>query len=205
VKKLCRICGVVTLGVTLYTAVGYTLAGEAARESGPLLVRNGPPWSPAEPRMVTTDAQMAGHLARFLASANAGKSYDPGPVVMQGRYRSQLEWRNAPQLNTNVHETDAELFVVVEGSGTMMLGGKLLNPRRAGANRWEGPTLIGTGAEGARPLKIAKGDIIMIPENTAHTVSEVNGTLAVWTLHLPDPGPNPPPLPPVAPYPLPAR
>jgi mannose-6-phosphate isomerase-like protein (cupin superfamily) len=176
-------------------ALLLTAAALAASAAEPFLVRNGPPWSPAEPRMMMSAAELAEHLASADAAVKAGKSYDGGPVVMQGRYRAQLEWRNAPQLNTNIHETDAELFVIVEGSGTMMLGGKLLNPRRAGPNRWEGPTLIGTGAEGAKAVKVTKGDIIMIPENTAHTVSEVNGKLVLWSLHLPDPGPNPPPLP----------
>lgn len=179
------------------------LSAATAPSSVPLLVRNGPPWSPAEPRMEMSAAQMEQKLAQFEASARAGKSYDPGPVVMQGRYRAQLEWRNAPQLNTNIHETDAELFVVVEGSGEMKLGGTLVHPRRAGANRWEGPTLIGDGAIGPTVLRVTRGDVIMIPPGMPHTVSKVDGRLAIWTMHLPDPGPNPPPLPPIAPYPLP--
>ena len=185
-----------------WLTLGLLLLGAAAAPaSAPLLVRNGPPWSPAEPREVMTNAQLAEKLATFAAMAKDGKASDPGPVVMQGRYRAQLEWRNAPQLNINVHQTDAELFVVVEGSGEMTLGGTLINPRRAGPNRWEGPTLIGDGAQGAHTMKVTKGDVIMIPPNTPHSVSKVDGTLAIWTLHLPDPGPNPPPMPAVAPYP----
>jgi mannose-6-phosphate isomerase-like protein (cupin superfamily) len=187
--------------MTRWLALGLLMLGAAAPASTPLLVRNGPPWSPAEPREMMTDAQMAEKLATFAAMAKAGTAYDPGPVVMQGRYRAQLEWRNAPQLGTNVHQTDAELFVVVEGSGEMQLGGTLVNPRRAGPNPWEGPTLTGDRAEGARTVKVAKGDVLMIPTNTPHTVSKVDGVLAIWTLHLPDPGPNPPPMPAVAPFP----
>jgi mannose-6-phosphate isomerase-like protein (cupin superfamily) len=181
----------------IWPALGLALVAAAAQSaSTPLLVRNGPPWSPAEPRMVMTAAEFAAHHTRFAAEARAGRRYDPGPVVMQGRYRAQLEWRNAPQLGANVHEKDAELFVVIAGSGTMLLGGTLVNPRVAGPNRWEGRTLIGQGMPlGATPRRVAKGDVILIPAGMAHSVSEVQGTLSIWTMHLPDPGPNPPPLP----------
>jgi uncharacterized protein GlcG (DUF336 family)/mannose-6-phosphate isomerase-like protein (cupin superfamily) len=157
----------------------------------PILVRNGPPWDAVEPRLFTSGKELEEHLVKADASVKAGKAYNGGPLLMQGSHRIQLEWRNAAQLNTNLHETDAEMFVVVEGSGTMTLGGTLLNPRRTLGNAWEGPTQIGTGATGGVPYKVSKGDMIMIPENTAHTVSEVNGKLVLWALHLPRPTPRP--------------
>lgn len=189
-------------------AGGLLVASAAAQSaSAPLLIRNGPPWSDADPKMIMTTEEFAEHHAKFASEALAGRRYDPGPVVMQGRYRAQLEWRNAPQLGANVHEQDAELFVVVEGSGTMLLGGTLVNPRVAGPNRWEKRTLIGQGMPvGAKAYPVKKGDVIMIPAGMPHTVSEVNGTLSIWTIHLPDPGPNPPPLPaPEADYVAPPR
>ena len=43
-----------------------------------------------------------------------------------------------------------------------MTGGKLVNEKRNGDN------LSGTGIEGGMPRQIAKGDFVMVPENTAH-------------------------------------
>ncbi len=57
-------------------------------------------------------------------------------------------------------------------------------------NAWEGPTQIASKVEGAVAYKITKGDMIMIPENTPYTVSEVDGKLVVWALHLPRPAPK---------------
>ena len=164
---------------------------EEARVPG-LLVRNGPPWSPAEPRLFISAKDIEEQLAKADASVEAGKVYDGGPLLMQGPHRIQMEWRNAPQLNINLHETDAELFVVIEGSGTMMLGGTLIDPRRTPGNAWEGPTQTATSAQGGVAYKISKGDMIMIPQNTAHTVSAVDGNLVVWALHLPGPAPRSP-------------
>ncbi len=172
----------------LFALTLLSLAATAQQATNPgLLVRNGPPWDPAAPRLFTSAKDIEEHLAKADASVQAGKVYNGGPLLMQGNYRIQMEWRNAPQLNINLHETDAELFVVMEGSGTMLLGGKLVNPRRTLGNAWEGPTQIADKVEGAVAYKIAKGDMIMIRENTPHTVSEVNGKLVVWALHLPRP------------------
>ncbi len=175
-----------------FLALGLlSLTAAAQQASPPLLVRNGPPWDPAEPRLFISAKDIEEHLAKADASVKAGRVYNGGPLLMQRNSRIQMEWRNAPQLNINLHETDAELFVVMEGSGTMLLGGKLVNPRRTLGNAWEGPTQIATKVEGAVAYTIAKGDMIMIPENTPHTVSEVNGKLVVWALHLPRPVPKP--------------
>ena len=42
----------------------------------------------------------------------------------------------------------------------------------------------GTAIEGGSPRKIAKGDYIMVPANTPHQYTEVQG-LIMMTLHMP--------------------
>jgi quercetin dioxygenase-like cupin family protein len=39
--------------------------------------------------------------------------------------------------------------------------------------------------EGATVYHVHKGDIILIPPKTPHKVSEVDGELALWSMHLP--------------------
>jgi quercetin dioxygenase-like cupin family protein len=40
-------------------------------------------------------------------------------------------------------------------------------------------------AQGGVPYKLVKGDMLMVPENTAHSVTQVEGTLVLMSLHLP--------------------
>ena len=47
--------------------------------------------------------------------------------------------------------------------------------------------MTGTGIEGGESRQIAKGDFIMVPENTPHWFSTINGTLVLMSLHLPRP------------------
>ena len=69
---------------------------------------------------------------------------------------------------------------VIDGTGTITTGGKLVNEKRTDATN-----LNGTAIEGGQPQNVAKGDFIFVPENTAHWFGKINGTLILMTLHVP--------------------
>lgn len=79
-----------------------------------------------------------------------------------------------------VHEHKAELFYVLDGSGVVTLGGRLRDEVRANAE-----TLRGSGIDGGTPQRLAKGDMLLIPEHTPHFFSEIEGTLVFMSLMLP--------------------
>jgi mannose-6-phosphate isomerase-like protein (cupin superfamily) len=90
-----------------------------------------------------------------------------------------LEYR-AAVANAAVHETEAELFYVIDGSATLVTGGKLTNENRTNA-----ANLSGSGIEGGVSRRVAKGDFIMVPEGTPHWFSAIDGTVVLMSLHLP--------------------
>jgi mannose-6-phosphate isomerase-like protein (cupin superfamily) len=82
--------------------------------------------------------------------------------------------------NASVHETEAELFYLIDGSATMVTGGKLVGETRNGAN------LSGTSIEGGTPTKLNKGDFFMVPEGVPHWFSQIDpGGINVMSVHLP--------------------
>jgi quercetin dioxygenase-like cupin family protein len=135
--------------------------------------------------MFITATEIAERSAKAEAAAKAGTPYNGGPLLSAGAFRANMEWRIAPATSVNLHENDAELFVVVDGAGTMTLGGTLVDPKRNGTN------LSAATATGGTPYKLVKGDMILVPENTAHAVTQVEGKLALMSLHLPRPAPAP--------------
>ena len=130
-------------------------------------------------------AEISERIGQAEAAAKAGTQFNGGPLLLQGLFRANMEYRNAPATAVNVHENDAELFVVIEGTGTMTLGGALINPTRNGTN------LQAAAAQGGVPYKLVKGDMILVPENTAHSVTQVDGKLVLMSMHLPHPAPVP--------------
>jgi mannose-6-phosphate isomerase-like protein (cupin superfamily) len=172
-------------GLVALALVSLSAGAQQPPAKGPLKVGNGPPQFPADPRTFISAKEIQERIAQADADVKAGKMYSGEPLVMQGPFRATMEWRNVAQASVNVHETDAEMFVVIEGSGTMTLGGNLVDPHRAHSFAWEGPTLTAKSVEGGKDYKIGKGDMIMIPPNTAHYVSQVDGKLVLWSMHMP--------------------
>ncbi len=127
----------------------------------------------------------AGDVKALIAKAKAERKPDQPnfsqPIVSLAPYNANLEYRvgglNAP---ASTHDKDAELFYVVEGSGTVVTGGTLQNERRTNPDN-----ASGTGIEGGAPRKIAAGDWVLVPEKTPHWFTQIDGTLVMMSVHLP--------------------
>jgi len=125
----------------------------------------------------------AADVAALVAKAKAERK-DDQPTVAQSLlqlapYNVSLEYRAAVG-NAAMHETEAELFYVIDGSATLVTGGKLTAEKRTNAEN-----LTGTGIEGGVSRHVAKGDFVMVPDHTPHWFSPIDGTIVLMSLHLP--------------------
>jgi mannose-6-phosphate isomerase-like protein (cupin superfamily) len=127
----------------------------------------------------------ASDVAALLAKAQSERK-DNQPLVSErilqlAPYNANLEYRAAVG-PAAVHEREAELFYVIDGSATLTTGGKLVNETRTNAEN-----LTGTAIDGGASRPVAKGDFIIVPENTPHWFSAINGSVVLMTLHVPRP------------------
>jgi mannose-6-phosphate isomerase-like protein (cupin superfamily) len=140
---------------------------------------------PAAPPMKTYTS--ASDIMALIAKAK-GDRKDNAPTTTENilrvaPYTASLEYRAAVG-PAAVHEKEAEFFYVIDGSATMVTGGKLVDEKRNGEN------LTGTSIEGGTSRSVAKGDFIVVPENTPHWFSAINGTVVLMSLHVPRPVPG---------------
>jgi mannose-6-phosphate isomerase-like protein (cupin superfamily) len=127
----------------------------------------------------------AGDVTSMIAKAKAERKPDQAnfiqPIVRLAPYNANLEYRvGSVEAPASVHETEAEMFYVIEGTGTMVTGGKLVDEKRTNA-----ANLSGTKIEGGESRKLAKGDFLIVPAGTPHWITGIDGALALMTLHLP--------------------
>jgi mannose-6-phosphate isomerase-like protein (cupin superfamily) len=127
----------------------------------------------------------AGDLSAMIATAKKERKPDQAnfvqPILQLAPYNANLEYRVAGvNANASVHEREAEMFFVVEGSGTLVTGGKLKDERRTNADN-----LSGSAIDGGERRRVAKGDYIMVPEGTPHWFGEIDGALVLMSIHLP--------------------
>jgi mannose-6-phosphate isomerase-like protein (cupin superfamily) len=105
-------------------------------------------------------------------------------IVRLAPYNANLEYRVAGvDTPATLHETEAELIFVVDGAGTLISGGKLIEEKRSNPTN-----LTGKDVDGGTSQRIAKGDYIFLPENTPHAFRKTEGRLVIMSLHVPRAG-----------------
>jgi mannose-6-phosphate isomerase-like protein (cupin superfamily) len=110
------------------------------------------------------------------------------PILSLAPYRAQLEYRPGTS-PAAVHEKDAELMVVLEGTGNIVTGGKLVDEKRTNANNLSGSSIAGGNSQA-----VVKGDMLIVPSNTPHQVIPTGGApIVLMTMHVPHPPTNWPP------------
>jgi mannose-6-phosphate isomerase-like protein (cupin superfamily) len=132
--------------------------------------------------------QIMGLIAKAKADRKGNAPMVPEPIIQLAPYKAQLEYRPGTS-PAAVHEKDAELFVVLQGTGNIVTGGKLVDEKRVSANN-----LSGASIASGESHKVAVGDVLMVPANTPHQVIPGGGKpIVVMTMHVPYPPTNWPP------------
>jgi mannose-6-phosphate isomerase-like protein (cupin superfamily) len=148
---------------------------------GLVIAQQAAPPAPA-PKLFESAADVAALAAKAKATRKPDQANLAQPLLQLPPYTANLEYR-AGVANAAVHEKEAELFYVIDGAGTLVTGGKLTAETRTNAEN-----LSGAGIEGGKSQHVGKGDFIMVPENTPHWFSAIEGTLTLMSIHLPRAG-----------------
>jgi mannose-6-phosphate isomerase-like protein (cupin superfamily) len=135
--------------------------------------------APDATKLFTSSADVQALIAKAKAERKNGEPMVSEPILTLAPYKVDLEYR-AGVRPPSIHEHEAEILYVIEGSGTFVLGGKLVNEVRTDPAN---PT--GTSIQGGTTRSVAKGDFIMVPQGTPHWFNTVNGTLVTMSLHVP--------------------
>jgi mannose-6-phosphate isomerase-like protein (cupin superfamily) len=122
-----------------------------------------------------TAADLAAIVAKQPKDRNGNQTF-----LQLAPYNVNMEHRVNVMQNASVHDKEAELFYVIDGGGTIVTGGKLVNGSRQNADNW-----TGSGIEGGSAKKIAKGDFVLVQEGVPHWFSTIDGELTMMSLHLP--------------------
>ena len=147
--------------------------------SGSVAAQQPAPGAAQALKTFASSADVAALAAKAKAERKEGQALVAQSILRLAPYNVSLEYRTAVA-NAAVHETEAELFLVIDGSATIVTGGKLTDEKRTNAEN-----LSGSGIQNGKSQHIAKGDFVMVPEGTPHWFSAIDGTITLMSLHLP--------------------
>lgn len=95
-----------------------------------------------------------------------------GPNLrVSGGYRPVARADASPL--AEVHDNEADLFYVIEGSATQMLGGTVIGGKETAPGQ-----IRATKTEGGQRYQVGKGDVVWVPARTPHWFPEIPEALS---------------------------
>jgi len=94
--------------------------------------------------------------------AQKGKPFASQDIARYANHYTMLAYREATG-SSELHEHEADIFVVESGEAAIVTGGKIVNPKTQKPGE-----IRGTSIDGGERHTLATGDIIHIPAGTPH-------------------------------------
>ena len=96
----------------------------------------------------------------------AGPLADAPNLRVSGGFRPSAQRDASPV--AEIHANEADLFFVISGSATQMLGGRMMDGRQTGPGQIRGPR-----TEAGQTYQLGKGDVMWVPAGTPHWFPEI--------------------------------
>ena len=112
--------------------------------------------------------QNSAEIAAVLSKATANGGMKAAPVSIADQHRINVINRESPGTPLT-HPGNSELHYIIEGAGTVVIGGEISRPSGAAKG---GP---GAVIEGGQTRRVTKGDVIFVPAGMPHWYKEVEG------------------------------
>jgi mannose-6-phosphate isomerase-like protein (cupin superfamily) len=88
-----------------------------------------------------------------------------------------------------VHFKVSEIYHVIDGAGTLVTGGTMINAKQRPPDSEsvmveDGPGASGTGIQGGVSRQIKAGDVVVIPAGVPHWFSEIKGSITYLVVRV---------------------
>lgn len=124
--------------------------------------------------------------ANVNGAPNAATNPSPNiRVVNEGNYNVAVGVLHRPETPPGVaamHHLVSEVYHVLDGSATLVTGGKIVDLKERPADTKsvrleDGPSASGPSIQGGVTQHIKKGDVVIIPADVPHWFSKIDGSI----------------------------
>lgn len=117
----------------------------------------------------------------FFDAKQVSASFSTGAVLLDGNDRNYMVHTSRRDKSglAEIHALDTDIIYVLEGTATFVTGGTAVDAKEVAPNE-----LRGSRIEGGVTRQLSKGDVIIVPNNTAHWFKEVNGEFLYYTIKV---------------------
>jgi glc operon protein GlcG len=118
----------------------------------------------------------------YFKAADVAAAFVNGSVLFDGEdgrnYMVHASHRDAAGM-AEVHELDADIIYVLDGSATFVTGGTAENVKVTAPNE-----LRGTGIRGGETRRLVKGDVLIVPKGTPHWFQDVKAPFNYYVVKV---------------------
>jgi len=98
------------------------------------------------------------------------------PLIPGDAYNVQTNKRTANG-NIEIHEKETDIFYVMDGSATIIVGGTAVEPKQTRPGQ-----MTAKDIQDGQTYNLKKGDVLVIPAGTPHWFKQVNGSINYLTV-----------------------
>ena len=128
----------------------------------------------AQPSSVSASAPVTAIPGAELAAAFAKGR----PLLETAAYKIHASRRDAPG-QAEVHDLDTDILYVLDGSATLVTGGEAVAAAPTAPDERRGAAIAG-----GVPRRLAKGDVVIIPNGVPHQFTAVQGPFLYYTVKV---------------------
>ena len=123
-------------------------------------------------------SSVANHQVTYFEKEKVTNAFAKGAVLFDNsdKYMVHASHRDKAGV-AEVHEKDADIIYVLEGSATFVTGGTIIDPKPTAPGEIRGKEIIG-----GETRQLGKGDVIIVPAGTPHWFKEVPAPLNYYVV-----------------------
>ena len=118
----------------------------------------------------------------FFDSKTVADAFSKGAVLEDGsngeNYMVHASRREKSGM-VEVHELDTDIIYVLDGTATVVTGGKSLESKQIAPNEFRG-----TSVDGGETRDLKKGDVLIVPKGTPHWFKKVDGAFLYYVVKV---------------------
>ena len=128
---------------------------------------------------VATPPRPAPDGVLLIPGADTRAGFAKGTPLYEGAaYKIHASRRDGPG-GAEIHGRDTDIFYVLEGTATLVTGGRAVDPKTTAPDEIRAPSL-----EGGTARTLAKGDIVVVPAGVTHWFRDVTGPFLYYTVKV---------------------
>jgi quercetin dioxygenase-like cupin family protein len=124
-------------------------------------------------------AAATGQQVTYVAADRTTAAFAKGqPLLETERYKVHASRREAPG-QAEIHEADTDVIYVLDGTATMVTGGRATGVHETAPGERRGAAIDGGSAQ-----RLVKGDVFVVPNGVPHQFTEIQGPFLYYVVKV---------------------